>query len=272
MRLVQRRLFTAVPPALVLLAGAPAALAQGADKADTGGGGVSFFEMFFWSPGNVLGSIMVMFLVLMSCVTVALVILFSLRNRRFEIVPDYAVEEIEQLLEEKQFREAIELAEEEPSVFGEIMHAALSEASNGYGAMERAVEETGDLSLTQRIRSLELLNVFGAVGPMLGLFGTVYGMIVAFYKLKEAGSSVDPQQLAGGISTALVTTLWGLIVGIPAVAAAALIRSRIEALVTEAMAEADAMIGRFRTAGASSKKAPPKPRPTAEQEAEAEEA
>ncbi len=271
MHLANRFPFTAWLPTGALLAAAPAAFAEEAAKADAGGsGGISFFEMFFWSPGNILGSIMIMFLVLMSIVTVALIILFALRNRRFEIVPEYAVEEVEQLLEKKQFREAIELAEEDASVFGEVMHAALSEASNGFGAMERAIEETGDLALTQRIRSLELLNVFGAVGPMLGLFGTVYGMIVAFYKLSEAGGSVDPQLLAGGISTALVTTLWGLIVGIPAVAAAALIRSRVEALVTETMAEADAMLNRFRPSAAPAKKPAAKPKATQEQEAEDE--
>ncbi|MBS3821854.1 MAG: MotA/TolQ/ExbB proton channel family protein, partial [Phycisphaerae bacterium] len=106
-----------------------------------------------------------------------------------------------------------------------------------------------DLASTRKLRGLELLNVFGAVGPMVGLFGTVYGMIVAFWTIVDAGGQPDPAQLAAGISTALVTTFWGLVVGIPAVAAGALIRTKIEALVTEAMVEAEALIGRFRPGG-----------------------
>ena len=218
-----------------------------------GGGAASFAESFFLSD-SILGQGVIALLLLMSVATVALILHFVLQNRKSTIVPGDAVEEIEGLLDEKKFREAIKAAEEEPSVFGEVMHAALAEASAGYTAMERAVEETAELASTRKMRALELLNVFGAVGPMIGLFGTVYGMIVAFNEIVEAGGNPNPEDLAAGISTALVTTFWGLIVGIPAVAAAALVRNRIEALVTEAMIEAEGLIGRFRTGGKKSPK------------------
>jgi biopolymer transport protein ExbB len=136
--------------------------------------------------------------------------------------------------------------------------------------MERAVEETADLVATRRVRSLEYLNVMGAVGPMIGLFGTVYGMIVAFQTIVDRGGNPSPEDLAAGISTALVTTFWGLVVGIPAVAAAALIRNRIDVLMTEAIVETEALISRFRTAGKKSsgaaaprKPAAPQPKPAA---------
>jgi len=66
------------------------------------------------------------------------------------------------------------------------------------------------------------------VGPLLGLLGTVIGMIAAFAKLSEAGTRVDPSQLAGGIWQALITTVGGLIVAVPAMAAYYLIDSIIE--------------------------------------------
>jgi biopolymer transport protein ExbB len=78
-------------------------------------------------------------------------------------------------------------------------------------------------------------------------------MIVAFQTIVDQGGQPSPEELAAGISTALVTTFWGLIVGIPAVAAAALIRNRVEGLVTEAMVEADHLIGRFRPGGGKKK-------------------
>jgi len=243
--------------ALAVLATAGAAWAQNSGNGGDGDGGgtISFAEMFFISKNvdtdslNMLGSVLIWLLLLMSIATIALIIHFLLQNRRVTIVPEDLVGDLEGLLGERKFREAIQLAENDDSIFGEVMHAALTEASNGYGAMERAVEETADLASTRKLRSMELLNVFGAVGPMIGLFGTVYGMIVAFWTIVDAGGQPKPDQLAAGISTALVTTFWGLVVGIPAVASGALIRTKIESLVTEAMVEAEALIGRFRPGG-----------------------
>lgn len=228
---------------------APAAPAPTAPKVQAQKG-QSGAAMWFWSPGSLFGSAQIILLIGMSIATVALVINFSLANRRLNIVPVDTVAELEGLLTEKKFREAIDAAGADPSIFGQMMHAALSEASNGYGAMERALEETGDLESTKRVRAMEWLNVMGAIGPMIGLFGTVYGMIVAFQSIVAAAGKPSPTDLAAGISTALVTTFWGLIVGIPAVAAVALIRNKIDGLTTEAMVEAEALLGRFKPGAA----------------------
>lgn len=238
---------------------APAPTSDAGNAATTGSGGAtSFAKMFFWSD-SMVGVVIIWLLVIMSVATVALMIHFLLQNRKETVNPDATAEDVEALLGERKFRDAIDLCEEDPSTLGEIMHAALSEASNGYGAMERAIEETGDLASTRKLRSLEILNVFGAIGPMIGLFGTIYGMIVAFQTIVDSGGKPSPGELAAGISTALVTTFWGLIVGIPAVASAALIRNRIEGLITEAMVEAEGLIGRFRTAGSGKKSSSSKP-------------
>src|SRR5690606_31007928 len=98
--------------------------------------------------------------------------------------------------------EAIEYAQGDPSYLAALINAALGEASNGYPAMERAIEEEADSGISKMLRPLEFLNVMGNVSPMLGLFGTVYGMILAFQQLVAAGGRPDPAQLAAGISTA----------------------------------------------------------------------
>jgi len=205
----------------------------------------SAFIMFFTSD-TVLGWIIIWGLITMSVCVMALVIQAIMVNRRSVLIPPDNVLLYEEMIEEKRYPEAIERAATDDSVFGQILHASLSEAANGYGAMERAIEETADLVGSKRVRALEMLNVMGAVGPMIGLFGTVYGMIVAFQTIVDKGGQPDPSELAAGISTALVTTFWGLIVGIPAVASAALIRNRIDGLMVEAMIEAEAMISRFK--------------------------
>ncbi len=273
MGLVKHRWMTLAVCSMTLLTWTGTALAQdGGGGGGGGGGGVSYAAMFFGLRGDFLGKSITWLLILMSIATVALVIHFFIQNRRVNILPQEAVAEIEGLLSDRKFRDAIELSEQEPSIFGEIMHGALSEASNGYGAMERAIEETSDLAATRKTRSIEILNVLGAIGPMIGLFGTVYGMIVAFVTIESTDGKASPTELAAGISTALVTTFWGLIVGIPAVAAAALVRNRIDALVTESMVEAEALIGRFRPGAAkkptgektaNEKTGPATPRPKA---------
>jgi len=88
------------------------------------------------------------------------------------------------------------------------------------------------------LRKVEYLHIIGNIAPMIGLFGTVYGIILAFNKLVEVvrqGGVTQPDQLAEGISVALVTTLWGLMVAIPAMAMYGYFRNQIEALTAEAV-------------------------------------
>ena len=100
--------------------------------------------------------------------------------------------------------------------------------------------------VSARSRQVEILNVIGQVSPMLGLFGTVYGMILAFQSIVTSGGNADPVLLAGGIGTALVTTFWGLVVAIPALSGYATVRGRLDAAQAEAINEAANIIDSFR--------------------------
>ena len=237
-------MLAAMPIAALAQDAAPAAEAA----ADGDSGIMSAARMFLYSPGSYFGTAQIWLLVLMSMVSMALAIMFLIQNRRVMLLPDETRDEVEALLAEKRYREAIEYANGDPSYLGKLTAAALSEATNGYGAMERAIEETGDAETTRTLRPVEYLNVIGNIAPMLGLFGTVYGMILAFQKLVSAGGA-DPKELAAGISTALVTTFWGLVVAIPALAAYAVIRNRIDALTAEGILIAEELISPFKPSG-----------------------
>lgn len=154
------------------------------------------------------------------------------------------------MLAEKRYRDAIEFANSDPSYLGKVLAAAMNEAGNGYSAMERAIAETGDAETTKMLRPLEYLNILANVGPMLGLFGTVYGIILAFNNLVASGGKPDPAKLAGGISTALVTTFWGLVVAMPALSAYALLRNKIDELTVEGMMMAEEIIKPFKPGSA----------------------
>jgi biopolymer transport protein ExbB len=213
------------------------------------------WSMFFYNhQWDFIGLIIVWLLLLLSMLCIGFALNLVMRYRRSMVLPEATYAQLQQMLEARQYRQAIEYAQGDASYLGKLMASALNQASNGYSAMERAVEETGDAETTRYLRPVEYLNVVGNIAPMMGLFGTVYGMIVAFQQLVEAGGRPDPVQLAGGISTALVTTFWGLIVAIPAMAAYALIRNKIDALTTEGLLQAEELITPFKPSG---KKRPP---------------
>ena len=118
-------------------------------------------------------------------------------------------------------------------------------APKGHAAMVMAMEDAADEETAKRLRKVDFLNVLGQLAPMAGLFGTVYGMILAFQSIVAAGGNADPVLLAGGIGTALVTTFWGLVVAIPALMGYAVIRNRILNASEAVVAEVTALIRPF---------------------------
>lgn len=230
----------------------------------------NFFEMFFL-PGDPVGTAIVWFLFVLSMVCIGYAFYLAMKYRRTQMLPFATISDIQMLLEKKQYRQAIEIADRDESYLGKLISGALNEAGNGFSAMERAVEESSDVETTRLLRPLEYLNVVGNIAPMMGLFGTVYGMILAFSQLVAAGGKPDPAQLADGISTALVTTFWGLIVAIPALTAYSLIRNRIDASCAEGAILVEDMIRPFKPSGKKLLKdkdaqtpAPAAPRPPAQ--------
>lgn len=249
-----RRIIPVIALAILLFVPSAAVMAQDTPApAAAPSGGANVFRMFFapFPPGGVrtvdwIGIIQIWVILALSVVVVALIIQYYLRYRRTSIIPDATREQLENLINEKRYKEAIEFAGNDTSYLGKVVSAALAQAGNGYPAMERAIEETGDAETTKMLRPLEMLNILGNVGPMLGLFGTVYGIIIAFNDLLLAGGKVDPGLLAGGISTALVTTFWGLIVAMPAVSAYAMIRNMLDEVTVEGVGVAEEIIKPFR--------------------------
>jgi len=97
-----------------------------------------------------------------------------------------------------------------------IMKAGLLRYTEGGAAVRKAIEAEGKEELFKLEKGLGLLANIAGVAPMLGFLGTVTGMIAAFQVIQNAGGNVNPGMLAGGIWEAMLTTAFGLIVGIPA--------------------------------------------------------
>lgn len=95
------------------------------------------------------------------------------------------------------------------------------------------------------LRKVDMCGIIGNVAPMVGLFGTVYGMIKAFNILGISAGQPRHDQLATAISVALVTTFWGLIIAIPALTMQGIFRTRIESLLSQAAIEVEALLRRI---------------------------
>lgn len=238
---------------LALLLCPVAALAQEGDApAAEGAQEMNVFQMFLWAD-DVLGVIIIYLLLLMSAVCIGFTMMLAFKYRRSTMLPPETYDEVEALLAERKFKDALAFTEEDDSYLGKVAHAALSEASNGFSAMERGIEERGDAEAVKVLRPIEYLNVMGNISPMIGLFGTVYGMIRAFQALVSTGGNADPLELASGISTALVTTFWGLVVAIPALTAYSILRNKIDAQCADGLLMVEDLIAPLKPSGKKKK-------------------
>lgn len=199
---------------------------------------VSIFDHFVRQGGPITWFV----LIPMSIAMVAMSIHQFLLIRRNILMPPALREEIAEYAERKRGAEILELTEDDPSMLGLVVHAGVGRAPSGRRAMLLALEEAAEERVAVLMRKLEYLNVLGSVAPMVGLFGTVYGMIRAFHTLVETSGVPDPAKLALGISVALVTTFWGLLVAIPALSVFAISRNRLDALAPECVLVADEVL------------------------------
>ncbi|HUU10235.1 MAG TPA: MotA/TolQ/ExbB proton channel family protein [Phycisphaerae bacterium] len=181
-----------------------------------------------------------------SIASIALIIEHGITIRRSVIVPELSVAQVKTMFDERRFREALEFCQNDPSFVSGVVHAGLIEAANGYEAMENAMQDAAGERTSRLYRKIEWLNLLGNVAPMLGLLGTVWGMIVAFGEIEAKGGKANPEDLAGGIMVALVSTFAGLVVAIPALAGYGIFRSRIEQMAMEASLVAEELLANFK--------------------------
>ena len=161
---------------------------------------------------------------------VALERLISLRRKN--VLPDALVRASDKYWRGGDFRRASSVCERFDSPLARVLRAGLARRHLGIGEMEHAMVGAGQHESTVLSRNLRGLGVIANLAPMLGLFGTVVGMIRAFDVISRAGTG-NPSLVAEGISEALLTTAAGLLIGIPALAAYHFFRSRSRRLLFE---------------------------------------
>ncbi len=196
-----------------------------------------------------LGWLYTIVFLLLSFVFVALVIMNVLSARQQQICPPELIANFEALLDEKKYQEAYELAKADDSFLGNVLSAGLGKLQISYEHAIEAMQEVGEEENMKLDHRLSYISLIGTISPMVGLFGTVDGMIRSFWVIATSGGTPKPSLLAQGVSTALLTTLVGLLIAIPAIAIYNILRNRVQRLVLEVGITSENLMSRFETVG-----------------------
>ena len=198
------------------------------------------------------GGVIAYLIIIMSLIAVALVVEHFMSIRADELVPEQLVSDLEMHIGSERYKEAQAACADDGSFLAQVIGAGLNQvgAMFGFFDMQNAMQEVSERQLSKLYRKLEYLTFIAATAPLLGLLGTVTGMIRSFNDIAKTKGAADPSQLAGGISEALITTCLGLVVAIPTMFFVAFFRNRIDSFVAEAETIVEKLMGRFRRATA----------------------
>ncbi len=168
---------------------------------------------FIQKGGLVMYPILLCSILALAVVIERLYYLYHIRidTRRF-------TEELFSLVKRSKIKEAIELCESKPSPITHMVKAGLLHYDEPKEGMREAIEEEGRREIPRLEKNISILATIAHISPLLGLLGTVTGMVRCFRAIEAkaaVGISVNPADLAGGIWEALLTTVFGLIVAIP---------------------------------------------------------
>jgi biopolymer transport protein ExbB len=211
------------------------------------GGGEEGGRTVTWLDTILAGGVVGAMIIVLSIVSLALVIEHFVTIRRDRLMPPEIREEIEVLFEDGEFEEAMELCEAEPNYFTNVVGGGLPKLHRGYDKMMEGIAKSADEESIRLHQKIGYLSLIGNIAPMMGLLGTVQGMISAFQKIAITAGAAEPRQLADGISLALVTTFLGLIVAIPTMISFFYFRSRVVRIGLEIQNTAEELFDRFDT-------------------------
>lgn len=121
---------------------------------------------------------------------------------------------IHDYIHEGKIKAAINLCQSQETPIARLIEKGIERIGRPLNDIQTAVENMGNVEISRLEKGLPMLATIAGGAPMIGFLGTVIGMIQAFYNMAQAGSNVDITLLSGGIYTAMVTTVAGLIVGI----------------------------------------------------------
>jgi len=191
-----------------------------------------FLEIIF--AGGVIGILMIVVLLALSLTTAYLIFDHLMTIRKSILIPEGLGETVRKSLLSNDVAAARAACQKQPSMMSFVLSQGIGELEFGWNAVEKTLEDALAEQAARLFRKIEYLSLIGNIAPMVGLLGTVIGMIFAFQNVAATQGTASAPQLATGIYQALVTTVGGLIVAIPSIGAFAIFRNRIDQLIAEA--------------------------------------
>jgi len=176
-----------------------------------------------------------------SIALVALVVLLSMELRMGAAIPGGFVEDFTETVNKRRFKEAYEMAKDDGSFLARVLTTGMSRLQYGIEDAREAAFNMVDSVKAGKDQLVTYLATIGTLGPMLGLVGTVWGMIKSFRVLSETGAA-DARRLAEGISHALVVTLVGVALSVPAIFSHAFFSNRLTRIANETAGVADDLL------------------------------
>jgi biopolymer transport protein ExbB len=195
---------------------------------------VHMIESLGWIFGPVLLSV--------SVALVALIVLLTLDLRMSSAIPAGFVDEFTDTVNKRKFKEAFDLARNDPSFLGRVLTAGMGRLQYGIEDARETAMNALEAIKSDKDQKNNYTAVIASLGPMLGLVGTVYGMIESFMVLGSSSGTPNASALAEGISHALVVTLFGIGVSVPAIFFNAFFKNRITQVTLDVMHVADDLL------------------------------
>jgi biopolymer transport protein ExbB len=191
-------------------------------------------------------------IMLVSVVMISIIMILGLQLRRDNYLPPSLIEQFEQRVQARDYQGAYDAAKDSDSFIGRILAAGMSRLPR-YEEAESRMQQVGEDETMAMEHKIGYLALIGS--PMLGLLGTVQGMVYSFQVIANSSTSPKPADLADGIATALFTTLEGLVVAIPAIIFYALFKNRLARFLMECGFVADNLMKDFQSVSQSAAKA-----------------
>ena len=224
------------------------AIAQEAPKADAAAGAgaaattetESTFHWFIRCSG-LIG----LLILCLSIYFVATVSRLFMEMRPIVAIPPETIARCEALLEQRDFKSIFGVVKDDPSFFGTALSTGISELPNGLAEAREAMERVGQSVTADMEKKISMLAVLGSLGPMIGLLGTLKGMIASFSAIARGGASLNPTEVASGISESLLLTFEGVGLSVPAIFFFAFFRNRVTNISVNTMVRADQFLRHF---------------------------
>jgi biopolymer transport protein ExbB len=202
-------------------------------------------SLLFWYV-TACGPFFSVVFLLISVFFVTLTVMNWLSISRGVILPPNMIEQFRDKLDSKEYQEAYEIAKSSSSSLGAILAAGLTKMSAGYESAHQAMNDTAEEEIMRLEHRLSYLGTIASISPMVGLLGTVWGMVSAFGVIARSGAAPQASELASGISLALVTTQIGLLIAIPALVLFEIFKNRLARLILELNVQSENLMERFK--------------------------